>query len=65
MLKLIRGALIGGVHYEEIYMDSDLAIETNPPITPNNATEYQNPNTHKIPTLHETARKVARLKNKN
>ena len=42
-------------------MDSDLAIETNPPITPNNPTEYQNPNTHKIPTLHETARKVARL----
>ena len=62
MLKLIRGALIGGVNYEEIYMDSDLAIEMNPPITPNNPTEYQNPNTHKIPTLHETARKVARLK---
>ena len=32
MLKLICGALIGGVNYEEIYMDSDLAIETNPPI---------------------------------
>ena len=61
MLKLIRGALIGGVNYEEIYMDSDLAIEMNPPITPNNPTEYQNPNTHKIPILHETSRKVARL----
>ena len=61
MLKLIRGALIGGVNYEEIYMDSDLAIETNPPITPNNPTEHQDPNTHKIPTLHETARKVAIL----
>ena len=61
MLKLIRGALIGGVNYEEIYMDSDLAIQTNPPITPNNPTEHQDPNTHKIPTLHETARKVARL----
>ena len=61
MLKLIRGALIGGVNYEEIYMDSDLAIETNPPITPNNPTEHQDLNTHKIPTLHETARKVARL----
>ncbi len=58
---LNRGALIGGVNYEEIYMDSDLAIGTNPPITPNNPTDYQNPNTHKIPTLHETARKVARL----
>jgi hypothetical protein len=42
-------------------MDSDLAIEMNPPITPNNPTEHQDPNTHKIPTLHETARKVARL----
>ena len=61
MLKLIHGALIGGVNYEEIYMDSDLSIETNPPITPNNPTEHQDPNTHKIPTLHETARKVARL----
>ncbi len=30
-------------------------------ITPNNPTEHQDPNTHKIPTLHETARKVARL----
>ncbi len=30
VLKLIQGALIGGVNYEEIYMDSDLAIETNP-----------------------------------
>ncbi len=61
MLKLIHEALIGGVNYEEIYMDSDLEIETNPPITPNNPTEHQDPNTHKIPTLHETARKVARL----
>jgi len=43
-------------------MDSDLAIETNPPITPNNSSEHQDPNTHKIPTLHKTARKVARLK---
>ncbi len=43
------------------YMDSDLAIEMNPPITTNNPTEHQDPNTHKIPTLHETARKVARL----
>ena len=42
-------------------MDSDLYDETNPPITPNNPTEHQNANTPKIPTLPETARKVARL----
>jgi hypothetical protein len=61
MLKLICRALIGGVNYEEIYMDLDLDNERNPPITPNNPSEHQNTNTHKIPTLHETARKVARL----
>ena len=42
-------------------MDLDFDDETNPPITPNNPSEHQNTNTHKIPTLHETARKVARL----
>jgi hypothetical protein len=36
MLKLISGALIGGVNYKEIYMDSDLDDETNPHITTNN-----------------------------
>ena len=61
MLKLICRALIGGVNYEEIYMDLDLDNETNPPITPNNPSEHQHTNTHKILTLHETARKVARL----
>jgi hypothetical protein len=34
MLKLIRvGALIGGVKYKEIYMDSEIDDKTNPPIT--------------------------------
>jgi hypothetical protein len=61
MLKLIWGALIGGVNYDKIYTDTDLAVETNLPITPNNPNEHQNLNTHKIPTQHETARKVARL----
>ena len=61
MLKHICGALIGGVNYEEVYMDSYLDDETNPPITQNNPTEHQNANTPKIPTLPETARKVARL----
>jgi hypothetical protein len=61
MLNLISGALIGGVNYKEIYMDSDLDDEANPPITTINTTEHQNKNMHKIPTLPEIARKVARL----
>jgi hypothetical protein len=61
MLKLISGALIGGVNYKEIYMDSEIDDKTNPPITTNNMGVDQNTNTHKIPTLPETARKVARL----
>ncbi len=61
MLKLISGALIGGVNYKEIYMDSDIDDETNPPTTSNNMGADQNTNIHKIPTLPETARKVARL----
>jgi hypothetical protein len=42
-------------------MDSDIDHLTNPPITSNNMGEHQNTNIHKIPTLPETARKVARL----
>jgi hypothetical protein len=61
MLKLISGALIGGVNYKEIYMDSDFDEETNPPTTTNNMGVDQNTNIHKIPTLPETARKVVRL----
>jgi hypothetical protein len=61
MLKLISGALIGGVNYKDIYMDMDLDDETNPPITTNNIADQQNTHVHKIPTLSETARKVARL----
>ncbi len=61
MLKLIRVALIGGVNYEEIYMDSDIDDKTNPPITTNTMSVDQNTNIHKIPTLPETARKLARL----
>ena len=43
------------------YTNLDLVNETNPSITPKKQTVHQNPNTHKIPTLHETARKFARL----
>jgi hypothetical protein len=61
MLKLISGALIGGVNYTEIYMDSDIDDKTNPPITTNIIGVDQNTNILKILTLPETARKVARL----
>ncbi len=61
MLKLISGALIGGVNYKEIYMDSDIDDKTKPLITTNNMGVDQNTNINKIPTLPETARKVARL----
>jgi hypothetical protein len=61
MLKLISGTLIGAVNYKEIYMDSDIDDKTNPPTTANNMGVDQNTNTRKIPTLPETARKVARL----
>jgi hypothetical protein len=61
MLKLKGGALIGGVNYKEIYMDSEIDDKTNPPITTNNMGLDQNTNIHKIPTLPETARKLARL----
>jgi hypothetical protein len=64
MLKLIHGALIGGVNNKEIYMDLDIDDKTNPPIITNDMGEDQNTNIHKIPTLPETARKVARLEKK-
>jgi hypothetical protein len=64
MLELISGALIGGVHYEGIYMDSEIDDETNPPTTTNNMGVDQNTNIHKIPTMPETARKVVRLEKK-
>jgi hypothetical protein len=42
-------------------MDSGIDDETNPPITTNNMGVDQNTNIQKLPTLPETARKVARL----
>ena len=64
MLKLIRGALIGGVNYEEIYMDSDLAIETNPPITPNNPTEHLQIHTKYQPSMKQLE-KLPNSRNEN
>ena len=59
MLKLISGALIGSVNYKEIYMESDIGDKTN------NMAELQKTKVLKIPTLLETARKVARLEKEN
>ncbi len=47
MLKLITGALIGGVNYKGIYTDSDINDKANPPITTNNMGVDQNTNIHK------------------
>ncbi len=57
--------MIGGVNYNEIYMDSEIDDETNPPTTTNNMGVDQNTNIHKIPILSETARKVAQREKKN
>jgi hypothetical protein len=42
-------------------MDFEIDDETNPPTTTNNMGVDQNTIIHKIPTLPETARKVARI----
>ncbi len=47
MLKLISGALIGGVNYKEIHMDSHIDEKINPPITTNIMGVDQNTNIHK------------------
>jgi hypothetical protein len=57
MLKLINGSLTGGVNYEEVYMVTEDDQKNN--ITDDNQTTNMN----KIPSLEETARKVARLEN--
>ena len=61
MLKLISGALVGGVNYNEIYLDPDEedafnSCSTNDTDTRNKATVAK-----KVPTLPEIARKVAKL----
>jgi len=61
MLKLISGALVGDVNYNEIYLDPDEedafnSCSTNDTDTRNKATVAK-----KVPTLPEIARKVAKL----
>jgi hypothetical protein len=65
MLKLISGALVRGTNYSEIYITSDIE-EDDTSITsdnrPSNTTKHHSNEKHRnIPTLHEVARKVARL----
>ena len=58
MLKLISGTLREGANYENVY------IESNDDCQYEKTNEKQTANIYKIPTLAETARKVARLENK-
>ena len=62
MLKLISGTLVGGVKYSDLYIDSD----ENEEITSANSLvskkdHRKRPKEHRIPTLHQIARKVAKL----
>jgi hypothetical protein len=64
MLKLIGGALVGGVKYSDLYIDSDEdkdTSSTNSYITNNDKGHDKNNTQHKIPTLPKIARKVAKL----
>jgi hypothetical protein len=56
-LKLVNGTLVGGSNFEDVYTISKDSENDN------NMAENQTLVTDKIPTLVETARKVARLQN--
>jgi hypothetical protein len=58
LLKLISGTLRGGANYENVY------IESNDDCQYEKTNEKQTANIYNIPTLAETARKVAKLENK-
>ena len=62
MLKLIRGTLVGGADFSEIYIDHGDEDEVNSCSENNNMEgKGENTNKRKVPTLPEIARKVARL----
>jgi hypothetical protein len=58
--------LVGGTNYSEIYITSDIGEDdtsTTSDSRPSNTTTHHSNDKHRnIPTLHEVARKVARLK---
>jgi hypothetical protein len=63
MLTLISGTLVCGVKYSDIYIDSNEdedTFSTNDYV--NNNDKGQDKTQHKIPTLPQIARKVAKLK---
>ncbi len=64
MIKLISGALVGGTDYSEIYencgIDKD-DTSTASDNTSNNTDKDGSNQHHKLPTLQEVARKIARL----
>jgi hypothetical protein len=65
ILKLISGALVGGINYSEIYdmcgIDMDDTSTTGDNTSSNTDKEGNNNQHSKIPTLQKVARKVARL----
>jgi hypothetical protein len=65
MLKLISEALVGGTNYSDFYIISVIEEDdrsTTSDNMPSNTTEHCSNDKHRnIPTLHEIARKVARL----
>ncbi len=61
MLKLISGTLVGGVNYNEIYLDPDNEDAFNSCSTNDIYTCNKAKNTKNVPTLLEIARKVAKL----
>ncbi len=62
MLKLIKGTLVGGADFSEIYIDHGDEDEVNSCSENNNKEgKGENTNKRKVPTLSEIARKVARL----
>jgi hypothetical protein len=64
MLKLISGTLVGGVKYSDLYIDSNEDEDTssaNIYVTNNDKGHDKNNIQHKIPTLPQLARKMAKL----
>jgi hypothetical protein len=62
MLKLISGTLVGGVKYSDVYIEANEDEDTSSTNDyMNNNDKGQDKTQHKIPTLPEIARKVARL----
>jgi hypothetical protein len=64
MLKLIGETLVGGVKYSDLYIDSDEDKDTSSTysyVTNNDKGHDKNNIQHKIPTLPQIARKVAKL----